>query len=94
MEDLGPPSSYLALGDGTAVYSSDGEKLGKVQRVLADPEVDIFDGIVIDASALAGGDRFVEGAQVDEIYERGLVLKLTAEEAQRLPPAEGAENQD
>ena len=85
MDDLGQPSSYLALADGTAVYSSDGEKLGEVQHVLADPEVDIFDGIVVDASALPGGLRFADATQVDEIYDNGVVLAMTAADAERLP---------
>ena len=46
------PTSILA--EGTAVYSSDGEKLGKVEHVLADTDADIFDGLVIDRSVLPG----------------------------------------
>jgi hypothetical protein len=38
MDDLGAPISYLALGKGVPVYSSDGEELGKVEHVLAEPE--------------------------------------------------------
>ena len=85
MDDLGQPSSYLALADGTPVYSSDGERLGEVQHVLADPEVDIFDGVVVDASALPGGLRFADATQVDEIYDNGVVLTLSAAEAEQLP---------
>ena len=85
MDDLGRPASYLTLGEGTAVFSSDGEKLGEVQHVLADPEVDIFDGIVIDASALPGGLRFADATQVDEIYDNGVVLAMAATDAERLP---------
>jgi uncharacterized protein YrrD len=85
MEDLGPPSSYLALEPGRPVYSSDGKEVGKVEHVLADPDADIFDGIVLDTSILPGGHRFVDAPQVDEIYERGVVLNVSAEEAQGLP---------
>ena len=70
MDDLGAPSSYLALEPGVAVFTSDGEKVGEVQHVLADLELEIFDGIVIDASALPGGLRFADAVQVAEIYER------------------------
>jgi hypothetical protein len=56
-----------------------------VQHVLADPDVDVFDGIVLDTSVLPGGHRFVDAAQVDEIYERGVVLTLDAAAAERLP---------
>ena len=85
MDDLGAPSSYLALEPGVPVLSSDGEQLGKVEHVLADLDSDIFDGIVLDTSVLPGGHRFADAAQVGEIYERGVVLELDAAEAQRLP---------
>ena len=85
MEDLGPPSSYLALEPGTRVYSSDGRELGNVEHVLADPDADIFDGIVLDTSILPGGHRFVDAPQVDEIFERGVVLGVSSEQAGSLP---------
>jgi uncharacterized protein YrrD len=85
MEDLGQPSSYLVLSDGVPVYSSDGKLLGKVQHVLDVPEDDIFDGFVIDTSVLPGGHRFVDAPEVDEIFERGVVLKIDAASAEQLP---------
>jgi len=85
MEDLGQPSSYHALAPGVPVFSSDGEKLGEVERVLADLDAGVFDGIVIDTSALPGGLRFVDGPEVGDIYDRGVVIKLTAAEAADLP---------
>jgi uncharacterized protein YrrD len=85
MEDLGAPISYLALAEGVPVYSSDGKELGKVEHVLAEPEEDIFDGFVIDTSVLPGGHRFVDAPEVAEIHERGAVLKLDADAAERLP---------
>lgn len=85
MENLGEPSSYLALKQGTPVYSSDGRELGRVARVLAEPNVDVFDGFVLDTTALPGGHRFVDGPEVGEIYERGVILKIDASEAASLP---------
>jgi sporulation protein YlmC with PRC-barrel domain len=85
MADLGAPSSYLAVEPGTDVYSRDGERLGEVQHVLADIDADVFDGIVIDASALPGGLRFADASQVAEIYQRGVVLSLATREAESLP---------
>jgi uncharacterized protein YrrD len=85
MDDLGQPSSYISLEEGVPVYSSDGESLGKVEHVLADPEIDVFDGLVIDTSVLPGGHRFVDAAQVEEIYERGVVLTVDAAGAGNLP---------
>ena len=85
MDDLGAPSSYLALEAGVDVFSNDGEKLGEVQYVLADPEEDVFDGLVIDLSLLPGGLRFADALQVGEIFERGVVLGLSSADAERLP---------
>ncbi len=76
--DLGEPTSYLTLSTGTAVYSSDGEKLGKVERVLAAPDLDIFDGLVIGAGHWGGTELFVDAAQVKEIFESGVELKISA----------------
>ena len=85
MDDLGAPSSFLALAEGTSVFSSDGQRVGNVEHVLADEETNIFDGIVVDTSVLPGGQRFVDASQVDEIYERGVVITVDAAAAERLP---------
>jgi hypothetical protein len=85
VDDLGAPSSYLALEPGVGVFSRDGEKLGELQYVLADDEDNIFDGIVIDISWLPGALRFADAQQVAEIYERGVVLRLSSADAERLP---------
>lgn len=85
MEDLGAPSSYLELGKGAECFTSDGEKVGKVEHVLAVPEDDIFDGIVLDTSVLPGGHRFVDAEQVEEIFDRGVLLKIDRKAAEDLP---------
>ena len=85
MQDLGEPSSYLSLGKGAEVYSCDGVKVGKVEHVLAAPDQDIFDGVVLDTSVLPGGHRFVDAEQVEEIFEHGVLLKLDRQEAEKLP---------
>jgi hypothetical protein len=85
VEDLGAPASYLTLGEGAEAYASDGKLLGEVQHVLAAPDQDIFDGIVIDVSWLPGGLRFADASQVSEIYERGVVLSVDSRQAEHLP---------
>jgi uncharacterized protein YrrD len=85
MPDLGEPSSYLNLGKGAECYTCDGEKVGEVEHVLAAEDADIFDGLVLDTSVLPGGHRFVDADQVEEIFERGVLLKLDRQEAERLP---------
>jgi PRC-barrel domain protein len=85
MDDLGAPVSYLVLKRGATVYSRDGERLGRVVRVLAAPEAHLFDGIVFDTKAGPGGHRFVDAPEVGQIFERGVVLKIDAAEAEALP---------
>ena len=85
MQDLGAPSSYLTLEKGLAVYSSDERPVGKVEHVLAAPDLDVFDGIVLDTSVLPGGHRFADATQVAEIYERGVVLTVDGAAADGLP---------
>jgi uncharacterized protein YrrD len=85
MDDLGAPGSYMTLGEGVPVYSRDGQRLGEVEHVLSEPDKDIFDGIVFDASPLAGGHRFVDAPEVERIHERGVVLALDAADTERLP---------
>ncbi|MFZ0040783.1 MAG: hypothetical protein WAK93_05715 [Solirubrobacteraceae bacterium] len=46
--DAGEPISYEVLERGTPVYSSDGHQVGSVTHVLAVPEEDVFDGIVLE----------------------------------------------
>jgi hypothetical protein len=85
MEDLGEPTSYLVVDKGVPVYSSDGQNLGRVVRVLSEAKVDMFDGIIFDTTAGPGGHRFVDAPEVGEIFERGVVLKIDAAEAAKLP---------
>lgn len=85
MEDLGPQISFMVLGRGVPVFSSDGERLGKVIRAQRDSHTHMFDGIVIDIKPGPGGRRFVDAPEVDEIHERGVILKIGAAEAAELP---------
>jgi hypothetical protein len=85
VDDLGPPTSYLELSKGLQCYSCDGEALGKVDEVRAAPDQDIFDGIVIDTGE---GRRFIEAAHVEEIFERGVLLRIDRAAAQTLPAPE------
>jgi hypothetical protein len=85
MDDLGDPVSYLVAKRGISVFSSDGEKLGRVVKVQAAPEANMFDGIVFDTNWGPGGRRFVDAPEVAAIYERGVVLGIDAEAAAALP---------
>lgn len=83
-EDLGNPTSYFDLAAGCDVFASDGEKVGTVVEVFRDESIDIFDGIRVALLPL-GRHVYAEADLVDEIYERGLVLKIDEAAAQELP---------
>jgi hypothetical protein len=84
-EDLGAKVSYLVVKSGIPVFAKGGEKLGTVVRSLAAPEADLFDGIVFDTTPhKPGGHKFVDAPEVDSLYERGVVLTITAAEAAQL----------
>lgn len=85
MNDLGQPSSYLAVRSGVSVFSSDGEEVGKVEKVLSAPNIDMFDGIIVDTMLGPGGHRFVDAPEVDAIYENGVTLKIDAAAVAELP---------
>jgi hypothetical protein len=86
--DGGHAISYKLLERGTTVESSDGEVVGRVERVLENPREHIFDGIVIQTSA---GLRFVDAPEVGRIAERLVSLTIDAKEAAALPePDPGA----
>ena len=73
---------YQALPRGVPVVTSDGVELGTVHRVQDNAREHIFDGIVIDTPE---GRRFVDAPEVARIFERAVVLTITAEEARALP---------
>jgi uncharacterized protein YrrD len=79
------PISYRTLKPGTAVISADGQQVGTVKHVLADEQLDVFDGIVIDTRLGPGGLHFVDAPQIAELREDAVVITLPAEEVPRLP---------
>jgi uncharacterized protein YrrD len=85
MEDLGAPVSYLTLAEGVPVYSSDRQEVGKVAHVLADPAVDVFDGIVLETGILPPAHRFADAEQIAELRERGVVLAIDSKLVESLP---------
>jgi uncharacterized protein YrrD len=73
--------AWTALGRGTPVVSSDGVELGKVSRVVADRQKDIFSGITFRAGLLEGA-LFAPAALVREITTEAVVLSISESDAQ------------
>ena len=67
--DYGAPVSCFYVASGVDVISSDGQRVGKLEYVLADDQTSIFDGIVIDVATGPGGHRFVDAPEVSECRE-------------------------
>jgi hypothetical protein len=82
VDDYGHAIGYKVLKRGTPVRTSDGVRIGTVRRVQDNAREHIFDGIVIDTE---GGRRFVDAPEVARIFERAVVLTITADEARELP---------
>ncbi len=83
--DPGSPIAYLVLEPGTPVVDSEGVAVGKVGKVLAVPDEDVFDGIVIDTGS---GTRFIDADQIGRLYERRAELNITAEQVASQPAHE------
>ena len=83
--DHGLPISYQALKRGTEVFDRDGTRLGVVQKVVADTATHIFKDLVIDTKLGPGGLKLVHPADVDDIFEKAVILKLTRAEVDALP---------
>jgi hypothetical protein len=85
-DDYGHAIGYKVLARGTPVRTSDGVHIGTVRRVQDNAREHIFDGIVIDTP---DGRRFVDAPEVARIFERAVVLTITAAEAEELPAPDG-----
>jgi hypothetical protein len=79
------PVSWYLIERGWRVLAVDGEHLGHVTEVDAEPARDIFDGIEYRHTVLEHV-RYVPAEQVQLIVEGEVTLSLTAEEAERLGP--------
>ena len=83
--ETGEPISYKVLEPGTAVYSADGQRIGKVGHVLAAEDQDVFDGIVIAEVMGSDGHRFADADDIQGIYEHALVLRQDRAACEKLP---------
>ncbi|MET0260192.1 MAG: DUF2171 domain-containing protein [Gaiellaceae bacterium] len=77
------PVSWFVVDRGWEVVGSDGSKLGTVEEVLGDTELDVFDGLSV-ATGLLGKPRYVPSELVQEIVEGSVHLSIGQDEAGRL----------
>lgn len=83
MADENRPIAWPALKEGTPVHDSTGAEIGKVGRVVADQQQDIFSGITV-TSGIFSTERFAPADVVGRITETSVELNLGADEAERL----------
>lgn len=88
-EDLGKPSSYLALEEGAPVYDVAGDRIGVVEGIVGDLQADIFDGVIVHTRPLPGSHLFADIKQIEGLYEGGVLLAVTRDEL-HVPPSEEA----
>ena len=81
-DDEGRQIGYKILPRGVPVHSSDGVRVGAVDRVLDNAREHIFDGIII---ATPGGRRFVDAPEVARITDKRVTLTIDADAAKALP---------
>jgi hypothetical protein len=63
------PVSWLVVEPGWRVLDREGKEIGKVEEVLGDRELDIFDGLRVRRRGLLGGGEYVSADAVREIRE-------------------------
>jgi uncharacterized protein YrrD len=85
VDDLGPPIAYTVLEEGTPVYDRHGERIGVVDHVLADLQLDIFEGVIVHTRPLPGRHLFADVEQIGALHERGVLLAVERDELHEPP---------
>ena len=80
---MADPVSWFVIERGWEVAGSDESKLGTVEEVLGDTELDVFDGLSV-ATGLLGKPRYVPAELVQAIVEGSVGLSIGQDEADRL----------
>ncbi len=84
--DDGAAVHYTAVPVGAPVYSAEGAEVGAVVEIRDNYREHIFDGVVFRDAG--GALRFADAPEVTRTAERGVTLKLSAEQAAELGPPE------
>ena len=81
---MADPVAWTIVERGWAVVASDGSEVGKVDKVLGEPEADIFDGLAAGAGTVLGRAVYVPSEQVGAIEEGTVHLTIDADAYGRL----------
>lgn len=84
-----PQVAWTAIEDGAEVIASDGERVGRVSRVVGDSDADIFTGLAVVVRSL-GKERLVEAERVTGIWPDRVEVDLPSSGVETLPEYEDA----
>jgi hypothetical protein len=84
----GEPVSWLVIEKGWAVETADGGEVAKVEEVIGDSELDIFNGLAV-ATGLLQRMRYVPAELGADIREGAVRLAIGADEVDRLDEYDG-----
>jgi hypothetical protein len=82
-----PQVAWKAIEENAEVVASNGERAGRVSRIVGDHDADVFTGLAILVDAF-GGERFVAAERVRRIWPDRVELDLTDAEIEHLPKHE------
>jgi uncharacterized protein YrrD len=82
------PVSWKVVEPGWAVVATGGDAVGKVDRIIGDPEADIFDGLAVGGGSVLDRPTYVPSEQVGAIEEGTVHLTIDAEAYGGLSPYE------
>lgn len=73
------PVAWTLIEPGWSVVGADGSDIGRVDEVVADESVDIFNGLSVLTGKL-GTPKYVPAEQVEEIVEGRVRLAITGDQ--------------
>lgn len=78
--DLGRPIAYLVLTEGTPVLDRERRRIGVLDHVVADIDLDLFYGVVVHTHPLPGRHLYADRGQISGLYERAVLLAASVDD--------------
>jgi uncharacterized protein YrrD len=80
------PDNLVALDEGALVFSADDEPVGRVERVIANPDNDQVTHFVIERGALLKERKLIPIHWVESLGEEQVHLRVATQLLKQLPP--------
>ena len=87
---MADPVSWMVIEHGWTVVDADGESVGRVDEVVGDESIDIFNGLNV-LTGMLGTPKYVPSEQVGRIVEGTVELLLSKDDVDGLDEAEPPE---